>query len=102
MRPPPRLSLALGWLVLVAGCRDAPPPPPADTRPVDRLLALMADRLALAHDVARWKWTEKRPIADPGRERELLDAVAAAGAGRGLDGGAVRRFFAAQIEAGKL
>ncbi len=41
-------------------------------RPVDKLLKLIQQRLLIAHDVARWKWNQKRPIEDLKREQELL------------------------------
>jgi chorismate mutase len=37
-----------------------------------RLLCVMEKRLALMHDVARWKWKAGQPIDDPEREGELL------------------------------
>lgn len=92
---------ALLVLVGLAGCRQ-PAPPPVDTQAVDRLLTLMNERLALMHEVARFKWNEKKPIADVIRERELLEAMAAKGAAMGLDPHQVRWFFASQIEAAKI
>jgi chorismate mutase len=67
-----------------------------------RLFELMGERLGLMHEVALWKWTARKPIADPARERELLDQVAQLGQSSGLAPDFTRRFFAAQIEAGKL
>lgn len=102
--------LALLIPLLVGGCRASHPNRPAlaETPETDsqadviRLLNLMGERLALMHEVARWKWSVHKPIADPSRERALLDRVAQLGQARGLDPDFVRRFFAAQIEAGKL
>ncbi|MDB5311477.1 MAG: chorismate mutase [Gemmataceae bacterium] len=92
----------------VCGCRAEPPPGPTaqvsatpDLTTVSRVLAVMNDRLAVMHDVARWKWAEGRPIADPARETQLLDRVAARGREKGLDPTFVRTLFAAQIEASK-
>lgn len=101
-----RLSIRLALILLVglAGCRrEAPaPPPPVDTRAVDELVTQMVNRLALMHEVAEWKWKEKKPIADPVRERELLDSLAARAQVLGLNPSDVRWFFASQIEAAKL
>jgi chorismate mutase len=68
----------------------------------DELLGLMRARLALMHDVARWKWSAKSPIEDPTREATLLGEVADRGATLDLDPVMTRAFFAAQIEAAKL
>ncbi len=68
----------------------------------DELLGLMRARLAVMHDVARWKWSARSPIEDPDREAILLREVADRGASLGLDPATTRAFFAAQIEAAKL
>lgn len=52
-------------------------------------------------EVARWKWTAGQSIADPKRERELLEKVIERGRAKGLDPERVRTFFAAQMEAAK-
>jgi hypothetical protein len=46
------------------GCRPAQVPdgPGRDLVALDRLLRLMAQRLALMHDVARWKWNARQPV----------------------------------------
>jgi chorismate mutase len=97
----------------LGGCwspQPAAPPMPArasvpSTRSdaaVDELLDLMRQRLNLMHDVARWKWNERKPIADPGRERQLLAALKRRGQAFGLSRRQSMTFMAAQIEAGKL
>jgi chorismate mutase-like protein len=73
-----------------------------DLADLDQLLRLMEQRLALMHDVARWKWNAGKPITDPKRERELLQSVVERGWGKGLDPDLVRSSFAAQMEAARL
>jgi chorismate mutase len=91
------LSLAAG------GCQRADVPLPArHLAGLDRLLGLMQQRLALMHEVARWKWNTGKPVADPKREHELLEAVVERGRGKGLDPDLVRPFFEAQMEAARL
>jgi len=100
---PPRFRLPAALLVVVilaAGCRARPADAPPDA--LDRLLGLIQQRLLVAHDVARWKWSQGKPISDPAREAKLLEEVAALGRDRGLDPEFVRSFFTAQMEAGKL
>ncbi len=71
-------------------------------RPVDKLLKLIQQRLLIAHDVARWKWNQKRPIEDLKREQELLLKVRQQATTHSLEPDRVAAFFQAQIEAGKL
>ncbi|MEH2174704.1 gamma subclass chorismate mutase AroQ [Nostoc sp.] len=70
--------------------------------PVDKLLKLIQQRLLIAHDVARWKWNQKRPIEDLKREQELLLKVRQQAKNHSLDPDTVTAFFQAQIKAGKL
>jgi chorismate mutase-like protein len=104
----PSLGACVVGLLLVSsaasGCRpaDVPVAPRRDLADLDRLLRLMGKRLALMHDVARWKWNADKPITDPERERELLQSVVERGRGKGLDPDLVRSFFAAQMEAARL
>jgi acetolactate decarboxylase len=81
---------------------DVPVAPGRDLADLDRLLRLMRQRLALMHDVARWKWNTGKPITDPQRECELLHSVVERGRGKGLDPELVRSYFAAQMEAARL
>lgn len=119
IRPaPPRLVLLVPALFLplpTGGCGAFPPDEsglnsvstksvrsdPESEAGAVRLFELMGERLGLMHEVALWKWTARKPIADPARERELLDQVAQLGQSSGLAPDFTRRFFAAQIEAGK-
>jgi chorismate mutase len=108
-RPPLSSPLHLGVVSLLlalaaGGCRpaDVPVAPRRDLADLDRLLSLMRQRLALMHDVARWKWNAGKPITDPKRERELLQSVVQRGRGKGLDPDLVRSFFEAQMEAARL
>jgi chorismate mutase len=97
------VSLLLVWLTASACQRaDVPIAPQPDMADLDPLLRLMEQRLVLMHDVARWKWNERKPITDPERERELLQSVVERGRAKGLDPGFVRAFFEAQMEAARL
>jgi chorismate mutase len=71
-------------------------------RPVAALLSLMRQRLLLQHEVARYKWHARLPIADTKREQALLDRAEAQARGLGLEPGFTRAFFRAQMRAGKL
>jgi chorismate mutase len=62
----------------------------------------MRQRLALMHDVARWKWNAGQPVTDPQREHDLLRSVVERGRGKGLGPALVRSFFAARMEAARL
>jgi chorismate mutase-like protein len=103
----PTLRLCVMGLLSVwpmtSGCRRAEAPVEGrDLADLDRLLRLMERRLALMHDVARWKWNARAPISDPGRERDSLQVVVGHGLGKGLDPDLVRPFFAAQMAAARL
>jgi acetolactate decarboxylase len=89
------------WLIKLDSV-DVPVAPGRGRADLDRLLRLMRQRLALMHDVARWKWNTGKPITDPQRERELLHSVVERGRGKGLDPELVQSFFAAQMEASRL
>jgi chorismate mutase len=96
----------VGLLLALAatGCRsaDEPAAPRRDVTTLDRLLHLMEKRLALMHEVARWKWNAGQPIADLKREREVLRSAVERGRVKELDPDLVRSFFAAQLEAARL
>jgi chorismate mutase len=86
--------------LLLAGC--AAQPPAADVEKIDRVLALIQQRLGYMDDVARNKWTSGAPVEDLPREREIIDGIGRQAAGYGLDAAIARDFFRAQIEASKI
>jgi chorismate mutase len=104
---PPVAVCVMGLLVVstaASGCRPAelPVAPRSELSHLDRLLRLMEQRLALMHDVARWKWKAGKPIEDPKRESESLQVVVERSRGKGLHPDLVRSFFAAQMAAARL
>jgi chorismate mutase len=104
---PPVAVCVMGLLVVsvaASGCRPTalPVAPRSELADLDRLLRLMEQRLALMHDVARWKWKAGKPIEDPKRESESLQVVVERSRGKGLHPDLVRSFFAAQMAAARL
>jgi chorismate mutase len=101
-------------MAVLAGCWDSQPAAPGASpaaKPrdltevdaaLDELLEPMRERLVLMHDVAKWKWNENQPIADPAREAQLLADLEERGLAYGLSRPRTRAFMTAQIEAGKL
>lgn len=86
-------------LALLAGLRAAEVAPRFSDRreDIDRVVALLDRRLALMPEVAAWKWRQGQPVADPARERTVLDTTAAAAESLQLDPDAVRACAAVQI-----
>jgi len=68
---------------------------------IDRLLDLLAQRLAIMPLVAKAKWNAALPVEDVARERGLLDGMRDRARSRGLPEAWVEAVFRAQIEAGK-
>ena len=104
-----RFAALLFVVVAISGCLADSPPPVSkvadggsvDDAQVDRLLTLMQQRLAVMHDVAKWKWNEKKAIADPAREQELLDRLVKSSKEHDVDADFARAFFTAQMTAAK-
>jgi chorismate mutase len=65
------------------------------------VVALAAQRLALAEPVARWKWAHRQAIEDSPRERALLADVDERARHAGVDPAFARAFFQDQIDASK-
>lgn len=65
------------------------------------ILELMNERIALMHDVARWKYNNDVPIADLKREKEILDKLATQKRMALLGTDFMVAFFQAQMDAAK-
>jgi chorismate mutase-like protein len=96
MRIPTTFSVVL-LALLLSSC--ATPPLPEESRPV---VALMAERLELARDVAWAKWKDDLPVRDPVREAAVLEKLTRQGEVAGIEEPLVSRFVRAQIEASCL
>ncbi len=95
------LVIALA-LLLLAGCQIQPPEPPdEDKAAIDRMLALIDERLDVAPVVAKAKWNSGAPIEAPEREAQIIEQVTARAAEAGVDEDFARRFFEKQFEASK-
>lgn len=81
------------------------PPKPAITcehlTATEQVLALIAQRLALANDVAGYKWRTKTQIEDLTREQVIIERISAEAEQAGLNAEFARRFASAQIDASK-
>jgi chorismate mutase len=75
---------------------------PAQTDPLESLLALIEQRLAISKDVARSKWNSGAPVEDLPRERAIVESIRKQAPDYGLDPTATAAFFQAQIEASKI
>ena len=84
--------------LLLAGCAGTPPLP-EESEPV---VAIMAERLELARDVAWAKWADGLPVRDPAREAAVLEKLTRQGEAAGIDEPLVSHFVRAQIEASCL
>lgn len=84
------------------GTVDASNPPARHIDELDQLVNLATQRLHTADTVAAAKWGTGGPIADPAREKVVLDAASAEGAQRGLDPRESTSVFQDQIEANKV
>lgn len=93
-----RGALLAACLVLLSGCVHLESRPD----PLDNLLGLIDQRLALADDVARSKWNSGAPVEDLAREQEIVDAIGIDARKYGLDSGLAKTFFQAQIDASKI
>ncbi|MEK6425709.1 MAG: chorismate mutase [Burkholderia gladioli] len=73
-----------------------------DDTPLTNLVALASQRIALAEQVAQWKWANHKPIEDKPREAQLLADVERRAVASGIDRAYAHAFFADQIEASKV
>ena len=88
-------KLVFALLFVSAGVYAAPPT-------LEPLLNSIAERLAIADQVALSKWDSKKPVEDKKREQEVLASVIAQAPSYKLDPASAEQFFSAQIEANKL
>jgi len=78
-------------LAALAGCMS----------PQSEMLVLSERRLALAPEIAWYKYSHQLPLYDPARETAVLQNVQSLGRLRGLPDETTRRFFNAQMEASR-
>ncbi len=64
---------------------------------IERVVELVDRRLALMPEVAAIKFQQQKPIADPAREREVIEQSVADAQAMHLDPAAARAFFSIQI-----
>ncbi|MBT2370752.1 chorismate mutase [Pseudomonas fluorescens] len=83
-------------LMLVSASTSAAPPTLAP------LLNSIAERLAIADQVALSKWDSHKPVEDRAREQDVIASVVAQAPTYALAAAAAEQFFSAQIEANKL
>jgi chorismate mutase len=83
-------------LLFVSASASAAPPS------LEPLLNSIAERLAIADQVALSKWDSHKPVEDKKREQEVIASVVAQAPSYKLDPAAAGQFFSAQIEANKL
>lgn len=88
--------LLLGVAVLVVRLAAAPQFV-RESELIDRVIELIDRRLALMPEVAAVKFRQQQPIADPARERVVLEQSVADAQAINLDGDAARAFFFVQI-----
>ncbi|MCW3478882.1 chorismate mutase [Neisseriaceae bacterium JH1-16] len=70
--------------------------------PLEALVDAVAQRLAVADQVALAKWDGGKAVEDRPREQQVIAGAVAQSVATGLEGDRVARFFADQIEANKL
>lgn len=72
---------------------------PEESEPV---VAMMAERLSFAREIAWAKWADGLPVRDPAREAVVVERLVRQGEAAGFDEPVVARFVRAQIEASCL
>ncbi|MFC9435857.1 chorismate mutase [Nocardia sp. NPDC057030] len=102
------VTLMIMSAALIVSPVSATADPGSDRGSLDRLVALVLERLDTGDAVAAAKWvsaaqTGTEPtIDDPAREAVVYDSMARLGAQLGLPEGWVRQVFAGQIESNKI
>jgi len=92
-----RLLAPAAALVFLTSCATKPLPEDAT-----HVVALMSQRLALAHDIAWAKWADGLPVRDPSREAAVLERAGRLAEAADIEPGLAVRLMRAQIEASNL
>ncbi|PRD41914.1 chorismate mutase [Phyllobacterium phragmitis] len=92
------------WAILLIGLFLSPMSIRAEAAPdaLTPLIDAIAQRIAIADQVALSKWASHAPVEDLKREQAVLTAVPAQASRFRLEPDPTQRFFSAQIEANKL
>jgi len=92
-----RRALLLFFALIAPALAWAAPHLDTDAEFIDRVADLMSRRLALMPEVAAVKFRRGQPVADPARERAVIDRARSDARALALDPGAASAVFAAQI-----
>ena len=98
----PRRLAAAGLTACCLASIAMPAAADGGSTPLTNVIALVAQRLALATPVAQFKWQTGKPITDTPREQQLLADMSAKAQQQGVDPVFARSFFGDQIEASKM
>jgi chorismate mutase len=96
-----KLSRAVALLILLSGCCLGTRSSFQPTAPEARLVQLMAQRLAIANEVAWIKYSSQLPVRDAKREAEVLAKLTTLASQKGLNEATAQHFFLAQIKASR-
>jgi chorismate mutase len=91
------LKLKLGFILLAISANVLAAPPT-----LAPLLDSIAERLAIADQVALSKWDSHKPVEDRAREQDVIASVVAQAPSYKLAPAQAEQFFSAQIESNKL
>jgi chorismate mutase len=91
------LKFKLGFILLAISANVFAAPPT-----LAPLLDSIAERLAIADQVALSKWDSHKPVEDRAREQDVIASVVAQAPSYKLAPAQAEQFFSAQIEANKL
>ena len=99
------MQLNMKALAIITGCTICADGRSHGQSVVDQLqplVAITAQRLVIAEQVALAKWDSGAPVEDVSREAQVISDATKKAEARGLDQVSVSDFFKAQIEASKL
>jgi cyclohexadienyl dehydratase len=93
-----RCCVLICLLALTSSAVDADPRFLAPASDVDRVAALLVERLELMRPVGWWKKQHRLPVQDVAREQQVLDATVVDAQRLGLEPSSARALFELQIE----